>query len=129
MSISLIIWLADVSANFATLLGIASGVGAVLLLLYFGASLAESHEYSKVGVGVWSLIVSIAAITAVMLPSKQALYMIAGVSVAEKVIADPRVQATTEKVILLINSKLDAEIGKLTEGKNKPPANPKDKTP
>jgi len=62
---------------------------------------------------VFSIIIGIITVA---IPSKQAIYMMAGAKVVQDISKDPRTQQTMDKIYKIIDNKLDEQ---LNEGENK----------
>jgi hypothetical protein len=101
-SLSLFLYLADVSSGIAILLLIIASISAIVISVYAMACAEEGYPFK-----FWLLLVPIlCGITAVLIPSKSAMYLIAGSELGEVVITSESGQEILNDVKLAIQQQI-----------------------
>ena len=117
MSLEAIIYLADVIPNLrqASIIILVMSVIASGYLIFWGfIYYEETGEKLKYSYKPYLIIAIIAAIFAILTPSKEAIYTMAGVSATKQITTTPEAQ----KALKVINLGLDKAINKLQEKEN-----------
>jgi hypothetical protein len=101
-NLSLLLYLADVSSGIAILLLIIAGISALVIFVYAMACAEDGYPFK-----FWFLLIPIlCGITAVLIPSKSAMYLIAGSELGEVVVTSESGQEILNEVKLAIQQQL-----------------------
>ena len=114
MSLETIIYLADVLPNIRTIAGIVMTITTLGIALSFDYALAyETWAEKKFKWPIKTLLITtiICLITCIFVPSKEAIYMMAGVSATKQIANTPE----AEKALKILNLGLDKAISKLQD--------------
>jgi len=110
MSYALIIYLMDVIGNIDVTLGLLLFLCIIMAVFvgvnYFVDGNERCGKWFKSLIGV----VCVCSILLVLIPSNKTMYAMVGASVAQKIIEDPRSKEISDKVLLIVNQKLDGTI-------------------
>lgn len=112
MELTTLIYLADIVGGltgFLAILGLFTAIGGGIACV--GTACEKQIKASKIAAAA-ATIGLLLVLSAVLIPSKQAIYMIFGAEVAQKVAATPEAQEIAGKLLKLANSKLDEALQK-----------------
>jgi len=107
MELSTLIYLADIVSGLSVFL-VAVGLVTGAIGFIVAAEFSGENERKVVVIAISGIALGLLLILgAVLVPSKQAIYMIFGAEVAQKVAATPEAQEIAGKLLRLANQKLD----------------------
>lgn len=113
MSLSMIVYLADVLPMLSSVLGWASGIGFLILSSYLFFNIVEGGKIKWITSILIFLLLSILGLISILIPSKEAVYLMAGANVTQQLADTP--EATKARKAL--NLGLDKIIMNLQESK------------
>ncbi|EIL9233580.1 hypothetical protein LMK06_000255 [Campylobacter jejuni] len=106
----------DINRVFFTagILTLACGIFAIIL--YYGSKFEHSEEFANIGIKGMKIFIPIGIITgsiAILTPSKQTAYLMAGAYIGNQVATSEFVNNRLEKIIEIIDLNLDKQIKEL----------------
>jgi len=116
MSISLLIYLASVSGNLGAALGVIGFIGFGAFGLFKGVAFVASkmEDDTVPNIPSWPIWVFASMIlVSAFLPNKETIYMMAGAAIIEDIAETPEAARIGDRLITLIEGKLDQAIGEL----------------
>jgi hypothetical protein len=116
MSITMMIYLANVAGNISVAL---FAFIIFWISVYIFICMIYFIDYRKINIPHKKVLTcfSIATILCVAIPNKKTIYLMAATSIAEDVYKNPQVINRMDKVIKIIDAKLDEEIASMKKGK------------
>lgn len=114
MSLSMLIYLAEVLGSLKTAIGVLLlivSVGVVIGAWFGPIIISECRIEGKVA---WSFAkkamgaIALTVLVYVSIPTTQTIYLMAGAKVVEQVVASPEVKQINAKILTIINNKLDS---------------------
>lgn len=115
MSAIWIIYLADVVGGLQVMCGfLAGGCAFFFLINWIAQGPFYPEDWKKVisAAKIIGPIVTLLAFIALLIPSKQTIYMMAAAKVGEEIVQAPETKEIGSKVLKLINEKLDEQLEK-----------------
>lgn len=116
MSLMWVIYFAGVAESVSKLFGFIAVISFVVLVFILCAAYPAAEEFKlkmKSVVTVimcWTVWTISIAFTAVAIPDKTTIYLMAGTKVAEDIVKSPEVKEINGKILTIINQKLDSVI-------------------
>lgn len=110
MDLITVIYLADVVNNVVFLLSMLTMFSFLVACVVCLHTLHEGGSL-KNAFALFIFSITISLISAII-PSKQAIYMMAGAKVVQDISKDPRTQNTLDKIYKIIDNKLDEQLNK-----------------
>jgi hypothetical protein len=106
-----IIYLADVSGSLQIFLGLIGGIVGFVLFMFSALCEWKFDEMKKFKAGTMLAGALIATLISVLMPDKQTIYMMAAAKVGQDIVQAPETKEIGDKVLKLINQKLDDQLG------------------
>lgn len=118
MSWSLLIYLASVSGNLGaglTAFWVIGGIALLIVNIMFAIVDGDNGRVVKFRGPGWAIGIAIALFLSVFVPSERTFYMMVGAGMVQEMAQSPEASRISERVIRLIETKLDATIEDLQE--------------
>lgn len=115
MDLAILVYVISVLPQLKTMLWLLGGVAGILLVIHIICYIdfsptAEAEASSVKRIKVYATTILLLAFTQILIPTEKTAYTMVGAYAAQQVAENPRVQKMSEKVLKIIDSKLDTYV-------------------